>query len=67
MMGRGAAIGANQNEFISTKRALLQTEIFLIFINCPGGWSQTIAQLKTDGGPGLAWLHVVCGCEAGWT
>ena len=19
------------------------------------------------GGPGLAWLHVVCGCEAGWT
>ena len=18
------------------------------------------------GGPGLAWLHVVCGCEAGW-
>jgi hypothetical protein len=19
------------------------------------------------GGPGLVWLHVVCGCEAGWT
>jgi hypothetical protein len=19
------------------------------------------------GGPGLAWLHVACGCEAGWT
>jgi hypothetical protein len=19
------------------------------------------------GGPGLAWIHVVCGCEAGWT
>ena len=19
------------------------------------------------GGPGLAWLHVGCGCEAGWT
>jgi hypothetical protein len=19
------------------------------------------------GGPGLAWLHIVCGCEAGWT
>ena len=19
------------------------------------------------GGPGLAWLHVVCGCEASWT
>ncbi len=18
------------------------------------------------GGPGLVWLHVVCGCEAGW-
>jgi hypothetical protein len=20
-----------------------------------------------SGGPGLTWLHVVCGCEAGWT
>ncbi len=19
-----------------------------------------------NGGPGLVWLHVVCGCEAGW-
>ena len=32
------------------------------FISCPGGWSQTIPQLKKPGcgGLGLACLHVVC-------
>jgi hypothetical protein len=48
------------------KRALLQTEIFLSIISClisdnPSG------EEAGCGGPGLAWLHVVCGCEAGWT
>ncbi len=32
-----------------------------------GGWSQTILEFGDAGcgGPGLVWLHVVCGCEAG--
>ena len=38
------------------------------FISCLGGSFQTIPQVKNRcGGPGLAWLHMVCGCEAGWT
>lgn len=31
------------------------------------GWLIPDFQVKTlDAGPGLAWLHVVCNCEAGW-
>ncbi len=35
--------------------------------SCPGGWSQTILEFEDAGcgGPGLVWLHVVCGCKAG--
>jgi hypothetical protein len=36
------------------------------FISCPGGWSQTIPQVKKPDVEGMAWLHVVCGCEDGW-
>ncbi len=35
--------------------------------SCPGGWSQTILEMKILDVEVLAvWLHVVCGCEAGW-
>ncbi len=36
--------------------------------SCPGGWSQDDlgGEDAGCGGPGLVWLHVVCGCEAGW-
>ena len=33
---------ANQNEFFLTKGSLLQTEILLSFISCPGGWSPQV-------------------------
>ncbi len=35
-------------------------------ISCPGGWSQMILQVKKPDVEVLGWLHVVCGCEAGW-
>jgi hypothetical protein len=46
------------------KRALLQTEILLSFIRCPGGWSQTISQVKkldveVLGWRGYTWSAVV--------
>ncbi len=36
--------------------------------SCPGGWSQDDlgGEDAGCGGPGLVWIHVVCGCEAGW-
>jgi hypothetical protein len=37
------------------KRALLQTEILPRFINCPGGWSQTIPQVKKPDMEVLGW------------
>ena len=55
----------SQWEFIFPyKRALLQTEILLSFISCPGGWSQTIPQLKKPhvevlGWRGYTWSAVV--------
>ena len=54
---------ANQMTF-PHKRALLQTEILLNFISCPGGWSHTIPQVKKSdvevlGGCGYAWSAVV--------
>ena len=35
--------------------ALLQTEILLSFISCPGGWSQTIPQVKKPDVEILGW------------
>jgi hypothetical protein len=37
------------------KRALLQTEIFLSSISCPGGWSQTIPHVKKPDVEVLYW------------
>ena len=37
------------------KRALLQTEILLSFISCPGGWYQTIPQVKKPDVEVLGW------------
>jgi hypothetical protein len=38
------------------------------FISCLGGWSHDpTGEEARCVGPGLAWLHVVCGCEAIWT
>ncbi len=36
--------------------------------SCPGGWSQAILEVKMLDVEvlGWVWLHVVCGCEAGW-
>jgi hypothetical protein len=48
-----------------------------IFVGCANPpFHQLLGSLVSDdpaeeeadcGGPGLEWLHVVCGCEAGWT
>jgi hypothetical protein len=59
---------ANLNVF-PHKSALLQTEILLCFMSCPGGLSHTIpaGEEAECGGPGLVWLHIVYGCDAGWT
>ena len=46
---------ANQNEFFSQKRALLQTEILLSFISSPCGWAQAIPQVKKPDVEGLGW------------
>ena len=52
-----------QSEYVFPhKRALLQTEIFLIFISCLGGWSQTMPQVKkpdVEGWSGYIWSAVV--------
>jgi hypothetical protein len=42
------------------KRTLLQTTTSPPFDDHAG-------EEAACGGPGLAWLQVVCGCEAGWT
>ena len=47
----------SQSEWVLPhKRALLQTEIFLCFISCPGGWSQMIPQMKKPVLEVLGWL-----------
>jgi hypothetical protein len=40
---------------VGHKRALLQTEVFLSFIICPGVWSQTIQQVKKQDVEVLGW------------
>ena len=51
------------------KRALLQTEITPQFHQLPWGLvsDDPAGEEAGCGGPGLAWLQMVCGCEAGWT
>ena len=55
----------SQSEWVFPhKRALLQTKILLSFIRCPGGWSQTILQVKKPdveilGWRGYTWSAVV--------
>ena len=46
----------SQSEWVFPhKRALLQTEILLNFINCPGGWSQMFSQVKKPDVEVLGW------------
>ena len=46
---------ANQNNIFPHKTALLQTEILLSFISCPGGWYQTIPQVKKPDVEVMGW------------
>jgi hypothetical protein len=56
-----------QSEFVFTlKRALLQIEMALSTPYPPPS-DNPAGEEAGCGGPGLAWLNVVCGCEAGWT
>jgi hypothetical protein len=45
----------NQNDIYPHNRALLYTEILFSSISCPGGWSQTIPQVKKVDVEVLAW------------
>ena len=53
---------ANQNVFFTTKVILLQTEI-LLSTPSPSSDDPTGEEAGCEG-PGLAWLHIVCGGEA---
>ena len=61
---------ANQNKFFPTKGiCYIQYINSLQFLQL-SGWlvsEDPAGEEDRCGGPGLAWLHVVCGCEAGWT
>jgi hypothetical protein len=53
---RGAS--PRQSEYgFPHNRALLQTEIFISFISCPGGWSQTICGWRSQ--MWRSWVGVV--------
>ena len=59
---------ANQNEF--SHKGEIITDRNTHFFHQLSGWlvsDDTAGEEAGSGGPGLLWLHTVCGCEAGWT
>ena len=54
---------ANQNEFFPTKGFITDrnTQFHQLIVS-----DEPAGEEAGSAGPGLGWLHMVCGCEAGW-
>jgi hypothetical protein len=83
MTGRGATMGGPGRAYAhllgsqakSIRMSLPPQKGFITDRNIPqfhqlSGWlvsNDPTGEEAECGGPGLLWLHVVCGCEASWT
>ena len=60
----------SQSELVFTHKKALITDKSTPQFHQLSGWlisDDPTGEEAGCGGPRLAWLHVVCGCEAGWT